>query len=297
MIKDLIIDIAYDKINLSQALTRSKLIARQIKNETFINWLNKELKGYNLKDKLLPDYRVIFAEITLFSEFPFGRTHKFTVTLPENFSEIIEDTIYNHRIIEPIAVIEETAEQFVDGVGYIHLDGNLLELVGSLYIKQISAQGGVIRSGQRTVGKSQFINVIELTKQKLLDILQDLDEEFPELKNKYIMTDENNEKTQNIVTTNIYGNNNPLNIVTGQGNSQNDVNLTINTEIKEKLREFGLQDEEINEIEIIDKENPKGTESRVSKIMAWTGKVSAGLAARGIYDNIPLFTEFVTTML
>jgi len=50
MIKELITDLAFDKITLSQALTRAKLIARQIKNDSFKNWLNKELNGYEYND-------------------------------------------------------------------------------------------------------------------------------------------------------------------------------------------------------------------------------------------------------
>ncbi|MCR9172893.1 MAG: hypothetical protein NXI10_10390 [bacterium] len=81
MIKELIRDIAYDKITVSQALTRAKLIARQVKNDTFTNWLNKELNGYEYDDALLPEYRKIWAEIHLTAELPFGRQQTFPVVM------------------------------------------------------------------------------------------------------------------------------------------------------------------------------------------------------------------------
>ena len=49
MIKDLIKDIAYDKISVTQALTRAKLIAYKIRNDTFKNWISNELNGYEAK--------------------------------------------------------------------------------------------------------------------------------------------------------------------------------------------------------------------------------------------------------
>jgi len=48
MIKDLIKDLAYDNIELSQALTRAKLIASKVKNDIFKQWLIKECRRYTL---------------------------------------------------------------------------------------------------------------------------------------------------------------------------------------------------------------------------------------------------------
>ena len=120
MIKELIRDLAYDRISLSQALTRAKLIARQIKNDTFKSWLNKELNGYEFNDDLLPEYRRIWAEINLTAEFPFGRIHKFPVVMNDNQKEI-EELLNNHQVIEPISIIEQTISELIDGKGYISL--------------------------------------------------------------------------------------------------------------------------------------------------------------------------------
>ena len=296
MIKELIRDLAYDRISLSQALTRAKLIARQIKNDTFKSWLNKDLNGYEFNDDLLPEYRRIWAEINLTAEFPFGRIHKFPVVMNDNQKEI-EELLNNHQVIEPISIIEQTISELIDGKGYINLSGAQVETVGELYRAQVSARGGVIRSGSRTIGKSQLSNIIELTKQKLFDTLQDLEEEFPEIDNNYDMNEENDNKVQNIITNNIYGNNNPLNVVAGENIKQGDIHFSINQTHLEKLKELGVQEEEIKELTLIEKEAPKGNPERSNKIMGWLGKVTASLAARGIYDNIPKIVEFVGTLI
>jgi hypothetical protein len=172
----------------------------------------------------------------------------------------------------------------------------MVQTVSELYKPQIQSKGGVVRTGRRTIGKSQLTNIVELTKHKLIDTLQDLEEQFPDLNNKYVMTEENKEKAQNIITNNIYGNNNPLNVAAGENITQGDINLTINEEQKTKLIELGVDEESLKELEIIDLENPKGTTKRKEKIMIWLGKISASVASRGIYDNIPKLIEFVGTL-
>lgn len=296
MIKELIRDIAFDKITVGQALTRAKLIAHQVKNDTFKSWLNKELNGYEYDDQLLPDYRKVWAEIHLTAEFSFGRTQTFPVVLPDNRKDI-EELLNFHRVIEPISIVEQNIEQLTEGKGYINLSGGQVQMVGELYKDQVQRYRGVIRSGQRTIGKAQLANIVELTKQKLIDTLQDLEEQFPEIDNKYIMNEENDKKVQNIITNNIYGNNNPINVAAGDNIKQGDITLTINETQSEKLRELGVQETEIEELKTLDVELPKGNPERKGKIMGWLGKVTASMTARGIYDNIPKLVEFVGELI
>ena len=292
MIKELITDLAFDKITLNQALTRAKLIAGMIKNETFKQWLSKELSGYTFEDPLLPEYRLIFAEITLTAEFPFGRFHSFPVILGEREDKL--DKLLNfHRVIEPISVIESNIEEIKEGTATIHLNGGAVHMVSKLYDDQVRSQGGVIRSGKRIIGKNQLVNIIELTKQKLIDILQELEEEFPDLETKYIMTEDNKDKAQNIITNNIYGNNNPLNVAAGENITQGNISQIITSNEVEKLKELGVEEIAIEELKKIDEENPKGSPERKGKIMSWISSVSASFVSRGLYDNIPQLVEFV----
>lgn len=297
MIKELIIDIAYDKITVSQALTRAKLIANQLKNDIFKNWLNKELNGYEYLDEFLPEYRKIWAEIQLKAEFPYGQTHIFPVILPDDFDNETKDKVNFHRVLEPIAVIEKSIAEFEGSSASISLPAQMVKLIGELYKTKVQSQRGAIRSGWRNVGKNQYQNIVEQTKQKLLDTLQELENQFPQIDNNYIMNEENDKKVKTIITNNIYGNNNPLNLVAGENITQGNVSISINTEQKELLKSFGVEENEIEELRTIDKENPKGNESRKGKIMSWLSKVTASLAARGIYDKAPNLIEFISTIL
>ena len=294
MIKQLIKDLAFDSISLSQGLTRTKLIENKIKNNVLKNWLKKELEGYEFEDDFLPPYRKIWSTINLTAEFPFGRTQKFPVTLPDDYSEKVKDTINNHRIVEPISIVEQQIEN-VEGVkGYIHLPAQMVEMLAELYKEQIAQYRGVIRSASRQVGKVQYQNVLEQTKQKLLDTLMELNDQFPNLLDDYTMSKENSEKVQNIITTNIYGNNNPTNIASGVNVEQNNT-VSISIEDEKKLSDLGVEIEDITELKEIISTTEKT--SLGSKITGWLGKVSASVAAKGLYENIPAITEFAQNLI
>lgn len=296
MIKQLITDIAYDNIKLSQALTRSKLIANKIKNETFMSWLKNELEGYDFDSENLPDYRKVYSEMSLIAKYVGGQEQEVPFTIPENTDEKILDTIYNHRIIESIPIVEIQLENSEKPNCSIKLPTPIMEMLTNTVprptLVQIKMVGGVIDRCQRNINTIHYQNVIQQTKQKLLDILMQLEEEFPNLENDYIMNEENNKKADNIITNNIYGGNVPLNISTGDNVSQtNTINIeSINFE---KLRELQVEEKEIAELETIVNENKDNKSKLTSKLLGWFSSVSSSLAGRGLYENIPEINEFI----
>lgn len=298
MIKQLIKDIAFDNIKISQALTRAKLIENQIKNQTFRHWINKELEGYEFDDKLLPPYRKIWSTINLIAELPFGRSHKFAVSLPDSFGEKTLDLINHHRIIEPIAAVEYQIESLGDKAkGYISLPVQQTEILANLYQGQLDQYGGIVRVANREVGKVQYQNVLDQTKQKLMDTLMQLDNEFPDLIDNYNMTKDNNDKVQHIVNNNIYGNNNPTNIGIGNDIQQSISTQQLSQSDQELLKNYGVDENEIEELNEIIKNTAKDKPSLLSKAMKWLGSVSASVAARGLYENLPLLNDFVHKLI
>ncbi|CAL2055576.1 hypothetical protein [Tenacibaculum sp. 190524A05c] len=294
MIKQLIKDLAFDNISLSQGLTRTKLVENKIKNQILKNWLKKELEGYEFEDNFLPPYRKIWSTISLTVELPWGTVQKIPVSTPDSFGEKARDTMNHHRIVEPISIVEQQIKNVEGAKGYIYLPTPMVEMLVSLYQEQIDQYNGVVRNASREVGKVQYQNVLEQTKQKLLDILMELDEQFPNLLDEYKMSEENSEKVQNIITTNIYGNNNPTNIASGVNVKQTNT-ISISTEDEKKLTDLGVENQDIAELkEII---TDKDKTSLGSKVTGWLGKVSASVAAKGLYENIPEIAEFAQNLI
>ncbi len=296
MIKNLIEDIAFDRITLAQALTRTKLISAQIRNETLKQWLKKELEGYDHDDKFLPSYRKIWSEIELEVVYIHRPSEFIPIHLkPGVWGKDFIDQVYNVLVTESVAVVEQNIADMDNSIAYLQVPVNQVEILSQIYKDQLSENGAAVRRGRRKVGKNQLRNVIEQTKQKLLDVLQDLEAEFPELGEKYSSTTKSDAAVQNIINTTIYGGNNPMNIAAGKDIVQG--NITMSTAEKEQLRSFGVEEKEIVELEGLNKDHPVGSSKRKEKLMNWLSKVSASLAARGIYDGTPHLVEFIGNMI
>jgi hypothetical protein len=135
-----------------------------------------------------------------------------------------------------------------------------------------------------------------LTKQKLIDTLIELEDEFPNLINDYNMSKENNDEVQNIITNHIYGNNNSTNVAAGVSVNQNLVHNYLTDEDWAKLKTLGISEIQIEELKKIVETSCNDKLTFVGKTMKWLGSVSASVAGRGLYENIPATTDFIHKM-
>lgn len=301
MIKNLISDLIHKKISLSEALTRAKLISLEINNETFRNWLKRELEGYNYDDEDLPLYRQIYSPMYLEVVVRNGQEMSFQVFAPESVSKKERQILEIHRELGPITAIEKLIDDLTGSTARMNIPTKLHQTLYQFLTNhekaQIKLYQARLSNGYREVNKIQLSNIIEMTKQKLIDTLADLHTQFPNLMDDFKPNKEESETLQNIVTTNIYGGTNPMNVAVGENITQSDIVFNITLEQKEQLKSFGVEEEQLTELETINRENPKGTPKRKDKIFAWLGKVTASLAAKGIYEHIPELTQFVGNLI
>ncbi|MBP1638660.1 MAG: hypothetical protein H6Q17_243 [Bacteroidetes bacterium] len=284
MIKKLITDLAYDNITLSQALIRAKLIAHKINNEDFRLWIDNELNGYSSLD-ILPSYRIIPCELQAVINVPFeGRR-----TIPMETSAL--DTmfkgkfsLYEMNIFQSVSILEVNIQEAKSNTGYENIPQNIVKM-----FREMAHEPQLIEV-HRIMQFSQLSHILNLTKQKLIDTLLKLDREFPNLINDYTMTKENSETVQSIITNNIYGNGN--NVASG-----NNIEQTIYQNLidYDKLKECGVEEQYIDELKDIEQEPNK--KILKEKVLSWFSKVSAAVAARGLYDNIPIIMECIKSII
>lgn len=291
MIKQLIKDLAYDNVTLNQGLTRAKIIAYEINNKIFQEWLKKELEGYKVGDLDVPDYRKIpcIFKVTISN----GYNQK---TLPVLFGDNkeLDSILSHHQSLHSISALEENLSM-LENKGFI--DFPISGVKDLEKILEIQVNGARIIGAGQEFNKIQLRNIIDLTKQKLLDTLLELDKEIPNLTDNLTMSKDKNDKIQNIVTNNIYGNNNPLNIATGVTVSQQDVNFKIDDVNLSDLEKYGVNKEEIEVLRAILNNNKNDKVTLQSKTMKWLGSVTASVAGRGLYEHIPAITDFVSQYL
>ena len=111
------------------------------------------------------------------------------------------------------------------------------------------------------------------------------------------MNDENDKKVNNIITTNVYGNNSPVNLAAGEKVTQKDISINYSFIEYTALEELGVEKNEIEDLKIILSENSSDKPSLKSKTIKWLGSISASVAAKGLYENIPAITEFVVKLI
>ena len=87
---------------------------------------------------------------------------------------------------------------------------------------------------------------------------------------------------------NVPGNNNLISVASDMAS----ITVTQNNSVDyEKLKKYGVEEQQIEELKVIEKETDENILKE--KILSWIGKVSAAVAARGLYDKIPAIIESV----
>lgn len=262
MIKQLIEDLAYDKITLGQGLTRAKLIASKTQNIAFKEWVNREIQGYGNTDQV-PEFRKISCQTSLVIGLPFGAQNVMPVVI--NDPEVAH-YYHQHIVTDSINQIESALRSLTDQINItLQLPGQLALILGQPFQDDIQRQNGGLRAVTKMVGKARYENIIESTKQVLLDTLLELHDQFPNLENEFKATTENIKKVQNIVTNHIHGNNNPINLATGEKVTQKDITNNIGFIDYSRLESLDVQKEEIEHLkEIV--ETSKGDKSVLNEM-------------------------------
>jgi len=290
LIESLIKDL-YENKPLSDVFLKLQVIVYSLKNEQLTEWFNNENNGYD-KDKTLPQYRV------------FPVSYYAQVEQNRGFGNSL---IFNHYNL-PIDQIDIELQNIMSKFEYRDSLSNIIDFsnkdkgtisiavpnaawVISLFSKRIESNCCIHRIW-REIPLNAVKNIISQIKSKLLQFLLEINENlnlnisFTEMENK-----EKIEKAfnQNIIN-NIYGNNN--NVASGQNVEQN---INQNFVDYEKLKEYGVEEQHIAELKIIEKEPDKNTLKE--KVLSWFSKVSAAVAARGLYDNIPAIMDCVRNLI
>lgn len=289
MIKDLIKDLTYDNITLSQGLTRAKIIAYKINNNDFKGWINTELNGYGKDDKL-PDYRIIPCDIFAVLE-GYGARKMVPYDLT-NLDKDLDGQIYKMQAKQSIATIEEGLKDTTEQYGYEDLPMQMVNMLREM------SDNKFIVSVKRRIQLSQASHILNLTKQKLIDTLLELDTAFPNLQDDYQNTAENIEKTSTIINNHIYGDNSSSNIGVGENITQSVENV-YNQKIEHilsDLKELGVPEEELLEVkEIVTKETDKVNLGK--RLVGWVGKMTNKAIEKGIELQIPMVMEKIQELM
>lgn len=293
MIKELIKDLVYDSISLTQGLTRAKLIAYKIDNDTFKNWIFNELNGYTNPD-ILPEYRIISCDLYAKINVPFQETRQIPIEASA-LDEFLNGKLYKMNVLQSVSTIEEgiKVSKGKGQYGYENLTQGFVQKIREM------TNSPEIMEVHRRIQYSQLNHIINITKQKLIDTLLELDKAFPNLENEFEPSKEAKSEAGTIITTNIYGGNVNSNVGVGDEIKQIQKLKTTKLKIEKKLdelRKIGVDEESVKEAKkLLEEEKDKTSLSK--KLFGWTGKVATKALEKGIEMNIPLLIKKVNELI
>jgi hypothetical protein len=294
MIQELIQEIIYNKTSLNEALTKAKVIAYRIKNDEFKIWLENELNGY--PDKLnIPKYREVACTPKALLEGMFHDRYESRINPPAGISH----DFFKEPVLFSISTIEQgvkEAEEDNDEFLFIPYISEFTDMISKFY--PIPDNNIIVETGA-DVRVSSMRNIIEITKQKLLDTLLKLDEAFPDFDSAYSNNQENAKVASTIITNNIYGGNSPINVGVGnniqQHSSTTVTTETINHTINE-LAKHGVDESSIEELKQIFAQKPD-RQTISQKALGWIGKMGTKAIEKGIEMNLPKIIEEVNKVV
>lgn len=285
MIKELITDLAYDRITLNQGLTRAKIISSKIGDSNFSNWIKSELNGYS-SDETLPNYRITQCDLkATINDFGALRVIPIDASV---LDEKIGGRVYTIHLTQDIDSLESAIKE-----------AGSEEIIFKMPHKLVSNLSAMTRThlidAGKEVQKSQLRYVVSQTKQRLIDALIQLNETFPDFENSFITSAENKEKVQNIINNHIYGENINTNIGIGENVNQK-IDSKITTQLLREIEELGFDDPKLLD-ELKDISSEKNKENRFKKATSWISKMTKFAIEKGIEYQIPIIIEKINNFL
>lgn len=251
-----------DKIPLSSALLHVKQLTINVGYDNESKWLNNEITGYPNTDNL-PSYRQIHAPVKFICESPVRNTQLCSLESLEyhDNSEVAESFKRTNSVFveEPLVEVEIAWKHVKGDYGKIEISDKQRELLQEWFSDQLSPVAGYISKGWNEVPQTAIAHLFNSVKVKLLDILNYLQSNYPQLKN---------EQMTGTQTVHILGNNNPINIINGQNNIITSA-AEISEEMTHKLKQAGVTEQEIESLNRIIISEPTKSQSLKDKINRW----------------------------
>lgn len=263
-------DIVNEKVSLSTALRKAKLLAFELKSDDFRKWVDSELSGYGSAIEI-PSYRKIAAQnLGIFSG-PFrSRIENMmipTYNLPDSIKEFAEEITFPEGVKELESLIQTnktvqrkwSAEAVILAREHIHVSG-----------------GHILVDAWQPITKQALVGILDAVRNRLLDFLLDLQTAYPQIAEfKESLSEIPNEAVNKIFNVNVYGNHNIL--AAGDDFTQDVKSKVIQNDIESLfryLRKFNIPEADLVDLnESIKSDGKRKNKQFGDKVKEWLGKM------------------------
>lgn len=277
MIKTIIKELTNEDQSLLGPLLKTKVLASKLKNSNLLNWVNKEINGYN-QDEVLPQYRIgkCNTKCTLIKE---GYIPQYNIPVPVTLfvDDIARKFFTEFEFRESVKTLESYVQNpKQDSIGK-KFSIDFWRDTTSLLNK--SGFGGEIRDIEKFTHLSTVTQSLTEIRGKFLDLMLELDDENIELVNDNLEFNPstikkltqiinvymgNNNDIKNITDSEgaIIGNYNSQNIIKGDNNSLSPENNGVKEEIDNIISKLNESIEKIK----ISSENQEDIRIEINRI-------------------------------
>lgn len=264
-IADIISDLVDEKISLTSALLKTKVLAHKLNNKQLANWINNELNGYEGFD--VPPYRKMKCQIMG----TFSDGLKLFKNAPVPIGNL------DSKIQEPLkmAVLKNSVSNIEDFLRQPE-NPSMAFIIPPEICNQLSNYVGYdIMVANKELDRTQLVQLLTNVRSKLLEFLMELKHEVGDVE---FMDDKkiDDDKVDRLFNASIIGDGNVF--LVGDYNYQS-AQITINKGDLEKLRETflkaGLSEQDVNELEdAINCDKPDVVKKTFGgKVKNWIGKM------------------------
>ncbi|MDR6545062.1 acyl-CoA hydrolase [Chryseobacterium rhizosphaerae] len=269
--------------SLNSALLKTKVLATRIQNRELLDWVNSELTGYNDVDTM-PEYRKGIVN-GLNGNYMNGRmmykNHEIpTIGLSEDVENFLRYMDFSNSVTELENLCSIKGSTLNSPVRPEHvaiIEANWVNM-GNPYLS--------IQGVNRVMSKSLIEGILSNVRNKLLDFMLKVDEEFGNITEIKELRNKQNEISR-IVNNTIINNNGDGNVLnTGNSNSiENKPKIQKNSieNFEKQLREIKVPEQDISEIiQLVQEEEPNYNENKFgNRVNGWIAKMVTKTAEGG----------------
>ncbi|MFL5764926.1 MAG: hypothetical protein ACJ77K_13360 [Bacteroidia bacterium] len=272
LITQIVDDLVNAGVSLDSPLLKTKVLAKRLKNETLLNWVNNELNGYS-REITLPKYRK--QKATIMGSMVTNGAHLFQdTTIPILFlKEDERDLLTKFDFDQSVSGLQALNGGNTGGSLKLPLPPEICALI----TQGLQAHGQEIEiiTARKQLNAGVVDQILTCVRSSLLDLMMELEDEedlkIDIIPNKkindkitYIMNNINNTGDGNVVNT---GSNNTITVKTKI--TKNDL-----SSLKRALKEIKIQDGDIEEIcEIVSVEKPVSKTQLGQKANSWISRM------------------------
>jgi len=297
-ISDLEKDIVDSSISLNNILMKAKILASRLKNQDLKIWIEREINGYNDKEDI-PSYRIVTADLYGSFSGSFGSSLE-NGSIPFKLFSVEDQLIFNNKYVmfSSVSALENLirTNDNLDKLTVPYNGDHLVYLNIIMQEKNIYSGMNCLHA-YKLISKSQIVEVVSTIRNKLLSIVLELIEKYPEnVKSNEGLAKIPISESNLVINNNIYGST-IGNLISGYNM---DVSIVKENDIESLLdlmRQINIEEPEINNLKIaVEKDKENGFVNKVGQhskkwLLKLSEKAFDGLLGIGGAKLIPVVDE------